>query len=373
MVKIKYGKGLGVAGAPAARAGRSVASFTAPTANVLIVDDLPSNLLVFKELISPYRMRVCTCGSGSEAVELVRECPFDIVLMDYMMPDMDGVETVRVVRGMDVEHCRKVPVVAVTAGALAGMQEMFLRSGFNDFLSKPIDVVKLDELLRTWISVRKQRAVKEGDAEAVTGQRVSGAVAERFDLTIDGVDVVLGISRIGGSLSGYLRLLKIFRRDAETGFAPPPSEPHEASMRSFITLMHTLKSALANIGAETLSQKAAVLEKAAREADMAVIRAELPVFREEFWSSMAKIDEFLLREHFECGQGGPPLAEVLTVLRDALQTRDVDAMDAALESLHGLRLDGKIGEAAAEIGDLILTAEFGRAEDAVAVLLREHC
>ncbi|MDR1686893.1 MAG: transporter substrate-binding domain-containing protein [Desulfovibrio sp.] len=132
-------------------------SFTAPEADVLIVDDLPGNLLVAEGLLAPYRMRLFSCLSGREAVELVQARPFDLVLMDHMMPEMDGVEATRAFRAMDDERCRNMPVVALTANAVSGMKEMFLANGFNDFLSKPVDVRKLDAVLRQWIPARKRR------------------------------------------------------------------------------------------------------------------------------------------------------------------------------------------------------------------------
>jgi CheY-like chemotaxis protein len=132
------------------------AGFIAPEADVLIVDDFPSNLLVAERLLVPWRMRLFTCRNGREAVELVRERPFDLVFMDHMMPEMDGMEATRAIRAMDEERCRTMPIVALTANAVAGMREKFLRNGFDDFLSKPIDLSKLNELLKKWIPAEKR-------------------------------------------------------------------------------------------------------------------------------------------------------------------------------------------------------------------------
>ncbi|MDR2123705.1 MAG: response regulator [Desulfovibrio sp.] len=132
-------------------------SFTAPEADVLIVDDLPGNLMVAEGLLAPYRMRLFTCLSGREAVEMVAARPFDLVFMDHMMPEMDGVEATQAFRAMDEERGRTMPVVALTANAVTGMKEMFLANGFNDFLSKPIDVRRLDAVLTRWIPARKRR------------------------------------------------------------------------------------------------------------------------------------------------------------------------------------------------------------------------
>jgi CheY-like chemotaxis protein len=145
----------------ASRAEVQRVTFIAPEAEVLIVDDLSSNLLVAEGLLAPYKMRVTTCPNGREAVELVRERPFDLILMDHMMPEMDGIEATRAVRAMGAEYCRTMPVVALTANAISGMREMFLENGFNDFLAKPIEVAKLDAVLKKWIPPGKLLAVDE--------------------------------------------------------------------------------------------------------------------------------------------------------------------------------------------------------------------
>jgi CheY-like chemotaxis protein/nitrogen-specific signal transduction histidine kinase len=151
---------------PAAQKTSRKYTFIAPEAEVLVVDDLPGNLLVVEGLLAPYRMHLSTCLNGREAVDLIMKRPFDLVLMDHMMPVMDGVEATLAVRALDEERCRTMPVVALTANAVSGMREMFLENGFNDFLSKPIDVAQLDSLLTRWIPADKRRNVPEDDAGA---------------------------------------------------------------------------------------------------------------------------------------------------------------------------------------------------------------
>ncbi|MDR1684937.1 MAG: transporter substrate-binding domain-containing protein [Desulfovibrio sp.] len=164
-------------GMPAAQKKARKVTFIAPEADVLVVDDLPGNLLVAEGLLAPYRVRIFTCADGREAVDLVMKHPFDLVLMDHMMPVMDGVEATLAIRALDEEHCRTMPVIALTANAVSGMREMFLKNGFNDFLSKPIDVDLLDRLLTQWIPAGKRRNVQEADAGAP--EYASGPCPER--------------------------------------------------------------------------------------------------------------------------------------------------------------------------------------------------
>ncbi|MDR1649711.1 MAG: response regulator [Synergistaceae bacterium] len=136
-------------------------SFVAPGAKVLVVDDNLVNLKIAKGLLKPYRVLVDICKSGDEALALARECRYDIIFMDHMMPGMDGIETTIRLRGM--EMCRDVPVVALTANAVSGMREMFLEKGMDDFLSKPIYPAKLEAILQKWIPESKQEAAKNDE------------------------------------------------------------------------------------------------------------------------------------------------------------------------------------------------------------------
>jgi CheY-like chemotaxis protein len=324
-------------------------------------------------------MRVFTSLNGREAVELVRERPFDLVLMDHMMPEMDGVEATRVIRTMPeplAGRCRTMPIIALTANAVSGMREMFLENGFNDFLSKPIEIPRLDGLLRKWIPADKRRDAPPGHAD---GESFPEAAAPGNVIpAIAGVDAAAGIARIGGSHDNYVSLLEMFRRDAQAGFAlldiEPEIEPDAETLRSFITRVHGLKTALANIGAKALSQTAALLEKAGRDGDVAVIRDTLPQFRADLAALTARIGEVLAGMRPGDGQMGRTAqdnlaAEALARLPAALEAKDIDAIHAELSRLQALPLTGEQREAVGEIVDCILTPDFEKAAEAVQALL----
>jgi signal transduction histidine kinase/CheY-like chemotaxis protein/ABC-type amino acid transport substrate-binding protein len=350
----------------AIRAETQCVTFTAPEAEILVVDDLPSNLMVAEGLLVPYGMRVFTCLNGREAVELARKRSFDLVLMDHMMPEMDGVEATGIIRAMSGEHCRAMPIIALTANAVSGMREMFLENGFNDFLSKPIETAKLDAVLKKWISEgKRQKAPKKDEKIPAPAEPPETALPE-----ITGVDAVAGLARIGGSRRRYLDLLEMFRQDVEAGFALLERTPDEFSLPSFTTRVHALKSALANIGADGLSQTAALLEKAGREVDMPVIRDNLQPFREKLAALTERIGEITAAARVGDGETRiePDIGETLACLRETLETKDIDATDAALARLQALPLTGKTGEAVSEIADFILTADLQKALEAIVSL-----
>ncbi|MDR3355286.1 MAG: response regulator, partial [Synergistaceae bacterium] len=119
--------------------------FIAPGAKILAVDDSKVNLTVIESLLQPYKMNIDKCSSGEEAIALVKKNQYDLIFMDHMMHGMDGVEAAAEIRKLEGEDT--VPIVALTANAVSGMREMFLENGFSDYLSKPIDLTKLDKLV----------------------------------------------------------------------------------------------------------------------------------------------------------------------------------------------------------------------------------
>ena len=134
--------------------------FSAPEAKVLVVDDINTNLNVAKNMLLPYNIKVDLCESGIDAIEMSKSTQYDLVFMDYKMPGMDGIETTQCLRAMGEEntHYKNLPIIALTTYDAAGAKEMFLKNGFNDFLLKPIDTVRLNAVLAHWIPKEKQKS-----------------------------------------------------------------------------------------------------------------------------------------------------------------------------------------------------------------------
>jgi signal transduction histidine kinase/ActR/RegA family two-component response regulator len=124
--------------------------FSAPEAKILVVDDIDINLAVAEALLSTFKIQPDLAQSGKQALKMVEDKTYDIILMDHMMPNMDGVETTKNLRSMG-RYLGSVPVIALTANAISGMKEMFLKNGFNDFIAKPLDIADLNIALRKWL------------------------------------------------------------------------------------------------------------------------------------------------------------------------------------------------------------------------------
>jgi CheY-like chemotaxis protein/HPt (histidine-containing phosphotransfer) domain-containing protein len=342
--------------------------FTAPGADILLVDDLPSNLLVAEGLLAPYKARISTCQSGREAVELVRSRSFDLVFMDHMMPGMDGLEATAAIRAMDGRG--EMPVIALTANAVSGMKEMFLQNGFSDFLSKPVNVSNLAAIMEKWIPADK-RGQAQDDAAPHT-------VAQATTLPeIEGVDILAGFAHTGGSRGRYLNLLEMFCRDARTRLPLLEKRPEEGERKAFTTQAHALKSALAAIGAADLATVAANLEEAGRSGDMSTIHDGMDAFRDALKALLERIDAALSQARpADDRHGGERRVErereLLAQLKNALVEEDFDRMDSTLENLKALPLTSDMRDAVSGIANSILVADFKQAADTVHSLIERE-
>jgi signal transduction histidine kinase/CheY-like chemotaxis protein len=249
--------------------------FIFPTARILVVDDIATNLKVAEGLLLPYRMQVDTCLSGFDAVERAKYQHYDIILMDHMMPEMDGIEATAAIRAWEntTGQDAPMPIIALTANAVSGMREMFLEKGLNDFLAKPIDISKMDEALISWIPKEK----REVNTEQETEQTVK-APEEGDALTIPGVDTRRGISMTGGTVAAYKQVLSLFRKDAQDRLPLLQSVPAADALPSFVTQVHALKSAAGSLGAAEIAERAEKLEAAGKTGDMDYIRENLDGF-----------------------------------------------------------------------------------------------
>ena len=240
--------------------------YIAPQARVLSVDDINTNLSVLEGLLSIYRMQVVSVNSGMAALDELTRAPYDLIFMDHMMPDMDGVETTKLIRALknDIPHTEKVPIIALSANALVGTQDMFLQNGFDDYLSKPIDIEKLHKIIQKWIPEEKWEL-----AEYDNMKKEQESVV---DIDIKGINVSKGLTMTGGTINNYIKTLNIFYKDGLQKCAEIESSLAATNLPLCTIYVHALKSAAANIGAEKLSEMARSLEDACRDGNMELIK-----------------------------------------------------------------------------------------------------
>ena len=252
-----------------------------PYANVLVVDDVPTNLDVTRGMMKPYGMNVDCVTSGQEAINAIRKgkIRYDAIFMDHMMPEMDGIEAVRIIRNeIGSDYAKNIPIIALTANAIMGNEEMFLKKGFQAFLSKPIEVKQLDFILNAWIRNRQGKetllaAEKESmpdSIEAEESQPGSNVLNGFFnDLFIEGIDFVQGLERYS-SESAYLEVLRSYQvhtpalLDKISAFN---SGEKSMTMSYYIVIIHGVKGSSYGICANVVGAMAEELEKAARAGD----------------------------------------------------------------------------------------------------------
>jgi CheY-like chemotaxis protein len=282
-----------------------------PYGKVLVADDLETNLDVMKGLLMPYGLKVDTVSSGREVVERIRaeDVHYDLVFMDHMMPEMDGVEATRIIRKeIGSEYARTVPVIALTANAIAGNREMFLASGFNDYISKPIDIKRLDMVLNQCIrNKQSEETLKEAEnlnlARPDAGFR-AGLDAEGewlLEHSLEGIDFTAALTRYGNSGTTYMPILKSF-----ITHTPPLLEKMDSHLESspsdYTIEVHGLKGTCNAIGAEGTSALARELEFAAKEGNFDLVRQKHGILRKQALELTERLKSLL--DKWTAGQPG---------------------------------------------------------------------
>jgi CheY-like chemotaxis protein len=232
---------------------------------VLVVDDMQTNLDVAAGLLRKYKMQVDCLHSGPEAIERIRggSPVFNAIFMDHMMPGMDGIEAAGAIRSLDTEYARKIPIIALTANAIQGTDTMFYEHGFQAFISKPIDIMELDSVIKKWVHNEPTESAVINNNE---GKHESPVI------NITGVDTKLGLSLYGDDLDIYLPALYSYISNTPDILNKLKIVSKE-TLPEYIINVHGLKGSSASIGAELVKETAANLEMLARAGDLQGILA----------------------------------------------------------------------------------------------------
>ena len=333
--------------------------FTAPKASVLVVDDINTNLKVTKGLLLPYQMDVDLCKSGFEAIEAVKSKEYDLIFMDHRMPEMDGVEATQLIREMS-----DVPIIALTANAVLGMRDMFLANGFNDYLTKPIDTIKLNAALEKWIPKAKQRS-------SVLEVTDDDSLPE-FPIDIPGLNVKKGIALTGGTIEYYLETLTTFYEDGTDRVDKIKDFLDAGDLSMYTTYVHALKSAAASIGAEGISEAARALEAAGNKDDLNYIKEHHQKFADDVKSLLCGIHDFLIiGEQHSTPSDDDSLKEDLGKLRTALLDMDVNTVNSTVDKLQQTAKFGDTANHTRGIFNKILMAEYDEAVALIDSFLQE--
>ena len=265
-----------------------VETFTAPGVKVLIVDDNVVNRKVARGLLKSYAFDLTEAESGPEAIDLARENRYDIIFMDHMMPVMDGIEAAEIIRRDCGENGAAPAIIALTANAMEGMREQFLRHGFQDFIAKPLDRRELGQLLARWVPEERQQAAGDGP--------VAHAALDPASFPIEGIDIEAASRYNAGDEAGFANLLELYHIDGQRK-SKLLYELARSDIERYCVEVHALKSASANIGAMDVSDMARAQENAASRGDTEFIERQLPTLLEAYEALLMNIGLFLDRRH----------------------------------------------------------------------------
>jgi len=241
------------------------------------------------------------------------------------------------------------------------MREMFIEKGFNDFISKPIDVSKLDEILDLWIPEGKKEK-NSAPKSPITGQNKKTDSAETSELfSIPGVNTAKGVAMTGGTLAAYKRVLNVFCKDIEERLPLMKKTPSEETLPFLVTQFHALKAASGSLGAADISAAAASLELAGKGKDIPFISENMPVFTQQLTELVSNIKKVLGNSESEERSAPSSFIEhaaLFEELTDALKNQNSAEIDRIISVLGEKQLDPKTKIALEEISDEVLMTEF---------------
>jgi CheY-like chemotaxis protein/anti-sigma regulatory factor (Ser/Thr protein kinase) len=303
-------------------------------ARVLVVDDMQTNLDVASGILRKYKMQVDVLTSGQEAIDRIQgEIPlYNLVFMDHMMPGMDGIETVDRIRALGTEYAKKIPIVALTANAIQGTEKMFFEHDFQAFVTKPIDIIEMDSVVRKWLYEKKRGSVN------VSGVPDSDFIEDdgnEMDIYIPGVDTKKGLALYGRDADIYVPLLRSYVANTPATLEVLKDVSAD-SLPKYVISVHGLKGTSAGIGAEEIRVQALELEKMSRAGnlqgvlmrnDKLIADAELIVASVKEW-----LDKHDIRD--EKPRKKAPDRELLARLRESCENYDMDGIDEIMKEVE---------------------------------------
>ena len=336
--------------------------FTAPEAQLLVVDDTPMNLTVVRGLLKPTLVRVDTATSGAECLERIRQKAYDIIFMDQRMPEMDGTQTLQAIRAMPAGENKShdAPVVILTANVVAGARESFLAAGFNDYLSKPIDAGKLEQMIMKMLPPDKLHAPEDTAA----ARDESPAVRTGDNAFMQALSQVEGID-VEAALANCMteEILEGAVHDFTASIRTQPDQIErmwrDGDWKNYTIAVHALKSSSRLVGALALSALAAELEAAGDASDRARIDEKTPALLFMYRAFYDKLMDVCAIRDLEQGApgggeiGDNQLAEAYDGIREAVAAYDYDTADEIVRMLADYVIPDAERERFEHIRDLV--------------------
>ena len=321
--------------------------FVAPKAHILLVDDNEMNRKVGKALLEPFKMNIDTAENGREALDMVMNNKFDLVFMDHMMPEMDGIEATREIRKLEDEYYKSLPIIALTANATLEAQEMFLKEQMNDFVAKPIKMDEITKCLKKWLPTELIEIATDSEASEVTCD--TEAVNKEYP-AIEGVDVLEGIKN-SGSEKLFYELLGDFYKLIDIKSDKLEKCLEDNMIKDYTIEVHALKNTARMIGAMELSVMSYELEKLGNDNDIEQIQAKSPEHIELYRSYKEKLKDYGETSVAETKKVSyEDIKNTLMRIYEAMDSFDLDDADLAMAELVNYELPDSIKHKVKELG-----------------------
>lgn len=318
------------------------AMFTAPEAHLLVVDDNAVNRRVFAQLLKATQIQVDEASGGEECLEMVRKNAYDLIFLDHMMPDLDGITVLHKMREWEAYPCQSAPVIALTANAVTGAREMYLNEGFQDFLSKPVNPEKMEKMIMELLP--KEKVIYGKQEQNFPAENRKEKAEEAALPELEGIDwnyaklYCRDIAILKDTVSQFYQTMDTEAAQLERFLARlgESAETESEALGQLRIKVHSMKNSAAMIGAVSLAGVAKMLEYAARDGKIDLIENMTPVFLQE-WGNMKEI----LKPAVQTGDSNENreepdyelTKEFLRLLRDAIEEMDVDAADEIVRQL----------------------------------------
>ncbi|MBQ7925768.1 MAG: response regulator [Lachnospiraceae bacterium] len=304
-------------------------AYRAPEAQILLVDDNSMNRKVALRLLEPLQLQIDTAEDGRQALEMIGQKQYHMVLMDHMMPVMDGIEATRLLRQKEEAYYQNLPVIALTANAMKEAEKLFYEAGMNGFVAKPIEMKEICRVIRKWLP--RQLVLP---AEPV----IQSKQDEDVSLTIPGLDVKEGIKN-SGSKELFLSLLGDFYRLIDVKELKIERFLEDGFIKDYTIEVHALKNTARLIGAMELSREFEHLEQAGHDETLMVLQQDTSKVLEHYrnykqilapYNSQAGMEKRVANSN--------ELMLYLQGIRDCVEGFDLDGVDDAMEQLEDYQL-----------------------------------
>jgi CheY-like chemotaxis protein/HPt (histidine-containing phosphotransfer) domain-containing protein len=337
-----------------------------PDARILVVDDNALNLTVAQGFLARHGVRAETAAGGEEAVEKIRSTHYDLVFMDHMMPDVDGIEAVRRVRAIPGEYYAALPIVALSANAVLEVRDLFFQAGMNGFIAKPIDADELNVALARWLPAEKilGEGVEERVEEASPNSGKPDEILARLRNIAD-LDVNTGLARTLDDRRTYTDILRQFCAGLDKDLADIRAFLENGDWKAYSIRLHALKSVFANFGNQRMTERAFALENASANGDTATCLQRTHDFCQDMEMFRAQLLAAGLAQSEDPAAGTPitnsELALKLNILERACLDCHADEANRVADELRQATLDPETDALLMNITGLVESFDYDAA------------